>query len=100
MQLEGSEELEHAYAEVARKGDTEAPENPEDEVEFHYICFVKSHKSGHLYQLDGDRKRPINLGPLAANEDVLSSKCFDVIRSMFASEDDNISFSLMALVEE
>ncbi|OAL45903.1 ubiquitin C-terminal hydrolase L3 [Pyrenochaeta sp. DS3sAY3a] len=100
LQLEGSEELEHAYTEVARKGDTEAPENPEDEVDFHYICFVKSHQSGHLYQLDGDRKRPINLGPLAANEDVLSSKCLDVIRRMFASEDDNISFSLMALVEE
>lgn len=99
MHLEDSEELEHAYAGVASKGDTEAPENAEDEVDFHYICFVKSHKSGHLYQLDGDRKRPIDLGLLAADDDVLSSKCLDIIRSMFASEDDNINFSLMALVE-
>lgn len=98
--LESSQELEVAYAGVARKGDTEAPDSAEDEVDFHYVAFVKSHNNNHVYQLDGARKRPIDLGPLAADEDVLSNKCLDVIRSMIASESNNPNFSLMALVED
>lgn len=100
LALEESAEIEHAYAEVARKGDTEAPDSAEDEVDYHYICFVKSRQDGRLYQLDGDRKRPIDLGPLATDEDVLSNQCLDVIRGMMQSEVDNVNFSLMALVEE
>ena len=96
--LEDSEELEHAYAEVAKEGDTEAPINPEDEVDFHYIAFVKSNANGHLYQLDGDRKRPIDLGLLDADADVLSDKCLNVIRSMIAEDVENLNFGLMALV--
>ena len=97
--LEDSKELEAAYSGVARKGDTEAPANAEDEVDYHYVAFVKSPKSNHLYQLDGDRKQPIDLGALASDEDVLSEKCLSVIRGMIASEDNNPNFSLMALVE-
>ncbi|KAF1831399.1 cysteine proteinase [Decorospora gaudefroyi] len=98
--LEDSKELEVAYAGVARKGDTEAPDNAEDEVDYHYTAFVKSPKNSHLYQLDGDRKRPIDLGALAADEDVLSDTCLGIIRGMVAGEDDNLNFSLMALVKE
>lgn len=83
---------------MARIGDTEAPANAQDEVDYHYICFIKSHENGHVYQLDGDRKQPIDLGPMAVDEDVLSDKCLDVIRSMIASEEGNMNFSLMALV--
>ncbi|KAH8721572.1 ubiquitin carboxyl-terminal hydrolase, family 1 [Phaeosphaeriaceae sp. PMI808] len=96
--LESDSGLEQAYAEVAMKGDTEAPESAEDEVDYHYICFVKSHENGHLYQLDGVRTRPIDIGALAADEGVLSDKCLDVIRSMMANADGNVNFSLMALV--
>ncbi|KAF1942393.1 ubiquitin carboxyl-terminal hydrolase, family 1 [Clathrospora elynae] len=98
--LEDSEKLEVAYAGVASKGDTEAPTNAEDKVDYHYIAFVKSHKNNRLYQLDGDRKRPIDLGLLTADDDVLSDKCLHVIRSIMTSEDNNLNFSLMALVEE
>ena len=97
--LENSNDLESAYAGVARKGDTEAPTNAEDEVDYHYMAFIKSTKSGHLYQLDGDRKRPIDLGILPADEDVLSDKCLHVIRNMMTLEVNNPNFSLMALVE-
>lgn len=97
--LEDSEELEKAYAAAATKGDTDAPVNAEDEVDYHYVAFVRSSKSGHLYQLDGDRKRPIDLGTLEADEDVLGSKCLDIIRNMVALENNNVNFSLMALVE-
>ncbi|KAI4709964.1 hypothetical protein J4E89_005195 [Alternaria sp. Ai002NY15] len=98
--LEKNDGLERAYAGVASKGDTEAPLNAEDEVDYHYIAFIKSAKDDHLYQLDGDRKRPIDLGALTADVDVLSEKCLRVIRGMMASEDENPNFSLMALVEQ
>ncbi|KAF3051231.1 hypothetical protein E8E11_007998 [Didymella keratinophila] len=96
LALENNQELERAYAEMAQKGDTAPPANAEDEVDFHYIAFVKSHIDGHLYQLDGDRKRPIKLAVLAEREDVLSEKCLDVVRGMML--EDNLNFSLMALV--
>jgi ubiquitin carboxyl-terminal hydrolase L3 len=98
--LEENEGLEGTYAGVASKGDTEAPLNAEEEVDYHYIAFVKSSKDSHLYQLDGDRKRPIDLGALSVEEDVLSESCLDVMRGMMASEDGNLNFSLMALVDQ
>jgi ubiquitin carboxyl-terminal hydrolase L3 len=98
LALEDNHQLEEAYAEVAQRGDTEGPSNPEDEVEFHYISFVKAQGDGHLYQIDGDRKRPIDLGAMAVEEDALSDKCLDVIRCMMGSEGGNVNFSLMALV--
>jgi ubiquitin carboxyl-terminal hydrolase L3 len=98
LALESDPKLEEAYAGVAEQGDTEAPTNAEDEVEFHYICFVKSHRNGNIYLLDGDRKGPIDLGLVAADQDVLSDKCLHAIRSMIAEEEGNVNFSLMALV--
>lgn len=95
--MEGDPELEKVYTQVAQTGDTEAPDDPEEEVDYHYICFVKT-QDNHLYQLDGDRKRPIDLGSIAADEDVLSDKCLDVIRAMIKQEEGDVHFSLMALV--
>ena len=51
-------------------------------------------------QLDGDGKRPIDLGSMAANEDVMSSKCTSVIGDMMAMVDRNANFRLMRLVEK
>jgi ubiquitin carboxyl-terminal hydrolase L3 len=93
--LENSNELETAYASVAKKGDTEAPP-AEDEVDFHYICYVKSDKDNHLYSMDGDRERPIDLGELGADDDVLSDMCLDVIRDLIKSAQ-SVNFNLMAL---
>ncbi|ORY06403.1 ubiquitin C-terminal hydrolase L3 [Clohesyomyces aquaticus] len=100
LALEDSNELENVYASVARKGDTTAPESPEDEVDFHYFCFVKSGKNGHLLQMDGERARPIDLGELGAEEDVLSETCLKVIRAMVAESTNgtDLNFALMALV--
>jgi ubiquitin carboxyl-terminal hydrolase L3 len=95
--LENDSELERIYAEVAKEGDTEAPANAEDEVDFHYIALVKSHVNNHLYQLDGDRKRPVDLGPMEVEDDVLSEQCLSVIRSMMTGEEGNVNFNLMAL---
>ncbi|TVY13456.1 putative ubiquitin carboxyl-terminal hydrolase [Lachnellula arida] len=99
--LEKSEELENAYKTAAVLGDSEIPDSPEDEVDFHYVCFFKSHQSGRLYELDGDRKGPINKGHLVApGEDILAQGGLDVVREFMKSECENPNFSLMALVHE
>ncbi|KAG8856217.1 ubiquitinyl hydrolase 1 [Tulasnella sp. 330] len=99
LALEDDKALEDAYAVTARQGDSTAPENPEDEVDFHYIAFVKSDKTGHLFQLDGDRTGPIDLGPiLAEDDDLLSDGAIEVIRRFIRVEGgENPNFSLMAL---
>ncbi|OCK83939.1 cysteine proteinase, partial [Lepidopterella palustris CBS 459.81] len=95
--VEDNKALEVAFEAVARQGDTEAPQNPEDEVDFHYICFVKS-EDNHLYELDGDRKGPIDHGVLEAEDDVLCERSLGVIRDLIALEKgENLNFSLMAL---
>lgn len=100
LALEASQELESAHAEAAMQGDSTVPDNAEDEVDFHYVCFVKSHKNGHLYQMDGDRKGPIDRGSLLApEEDVLAEGGLSVIREFIRREKGgNPQFSLLALV--
>lgn len=98
LALEADVDMERVYAGVAEKGDTEAPANPEGDVDFHYIAFVRSHINGCLYQLDGDRKGPIKLALLEDGEDVLSEKCLSVIRGMMEEDGDSLHFNLMALV--
>ncbi|KAG8909395.1 ubiquitinyl hydrolase 1 [Tulasnella sp. 408] len=99
LSLEDSDDLEKAHAAAAQKGDSAVPEDPEDEVDYHYICFVKSNKNGHLYQLDGDRKGPVDLEiSLAEGEDLMEKKVLDILRGFIYGEDgDNQNFSLMAL---
>ncbi|KAK2733838.1 ubiquitin c-terminal hydrolase l3 [Colletotrichum kahawae] len=101
MALEASTELEDAYSSIATKGDTAAPASAEDEVYFHYVCFVKSPDTGHLYELDGDRKGPVDRGAPDEEQRVdLGQKSLDVARQFIAQGGDNIGFSLMALVEK
>ncbi|CCF35767.1 ubiquitin carboxyl-terminal hydrolase, family 1 [Colletotrichum higginsianum] len=98
--LEGSQELEDAYASIATKGDTAAPASAEDDVNFHYICFVKSPDTGHLYELDGDRKGPVDRGIPDEEERVdLGAKSLDLVRQFIARGGDNIGFNLMALAD-
>jgi ubiquitin carboxyl-terminal hydrolase L3 len=101
--LEDSASLEAAHGAVAVKGDSEVPQSAEDEVDFHYICFVKSKANGHLYELDGDRKGPLDRGLVdsAAPDGVLGPEAFDVIRQFMSLEQKgNINFNLMALVSK
>ncbi|KAI9866106.1 MAG: ubiquitinyl hydrolase 1 [Trichoglossum hirsutum] len=100
LALEASEELESAHAEAAMQGDSSVPNSAEDEVDFHYVCFVKSHKNGRLYQMDGDRKGPIDRGPLlSSDEDILAEGGLSVVREFIRRENSgNLKFSLLALV--
>ena len=96
--LEGSVELEEAHREAAMQGDSVVPENAEDEVDYHYICFVKSRKDGHLYELDGDKKGPIDMGPMDG-EDLLEGPGQGAIRACVNAEQGaNAGFALLALV--
>jgi ubiquitin carboxyl-terminal hydrolase L3 len=82
------------------QGDSNVPDSAEDEVDFHYVCFVKSHKNGHLFQMDGDRKGPIDRGILSGPEDVLAEGGLSFVREFIERESGrNPSFSLLALVD-
>lgn len=98
--LEDSQELESVYKMAAMQGDSVVPDNAEEEVDFHFVCFVKSPKNGHIYELDGDRKGPVDKGPLSGpNEDMLAEGALSIVRGFIQRENDlNFNFSLMALV--
>jgi ubiquitin carboxyl-terminal hydrolase L3 len=99
--IEDDADLEAAYKSVALQGDSEVPENPEDEVNFHYVCFVKSHKNGRLYELDGDRKGPMDRGVLGPDEDVISMSGLSVIRDFVEREKERGDhFSLLVLAPQ
>ncbi|KAH9891465.1 putative ubiquitin carboxyl-terminal hydrolase [Xylariomycetidae sp. FL2044] len=70
--LEKTPELAAAHQEAASGGQTAAPD-ARDDVDLHYVCFVKT-DDGTLWELDGRRKGPIARGKLERGEDVLSEK--------------------------
>ena len=83
------------YNKAARQGSSEVPP-AEDEVDFHYICYVSS-SEGRLYELDGDRKGPMDRGPfLASSEDILTAGVLDSIKEHVRREN-GLQFALMAL---
>ncbi|KAI8942565.1 hypothetical protein NX059_000623 [Plenodomus lindquistii] len=97
-----SQALESAHQDAATGGDSSAPA-AEDNVDLHYVCFVKSAKN-HLWELDGRRKGPLNRGQLAADEDVLSQRALDLgVRSFLKRESEagggDLRFSLITLAE-
>lgn len=70
--LEDSEAFEMAHKEAAPMGDTEAPATTDEyHLGQHFVSFVKS-KDGHLWELEGGRKGPLDRGALKDDEDVLS----------------------------
>lgn len=95
--LEESRELEEVHREAAQLGDTEAPA-AEDEVELHYVAFVKS--GGKLWELDGRRKGPLQRGALGENEDLLSELPREVVQGFVERERESgrLDFSVVALV--
>lgn len=61
---------------------------------------MKSQKNGHLYELDGDRKGPVDKGLLAPDEDLLSASAVKIVKDFMQREHEgNSNFGLMALVE-
>ncbi|KAF1844170.1 cysteine proteinase [Cucurbitaria berberidis CBS 394.84] len=70
--LEDSKEFENAHAGAAQLGDTATPTPVSDEhTGQHFVAFVKG-KDGHLWELEGARKGPLDRGALKDDEDALS----------------------------
>ncbi|KAF7907362.1 hypothetical protein EAE96_007233 [Botrytis aclada] len=70
--LYDDKEFEDAHQSVAEMGDTAAPSASEgDRLGQHFVAFVKG-DDGHLWELEGSRKGPLDRGLLADDEDVLS----------------------------
>ncbi|KAM3424096.1 hypothetical protein BST61_g11355 [Cercospora zeina] len=100
--VETTEVLETAHQAAAATGDTVAP-SADDSIDLHYVCFVKG-KDGNLWELDGRRKGPLDRGPIAEEEDVLSEVALDKgVRAFLKREEEagggELRFSLIVLAE-
>lgn len=92
-----SRALESAHQSAAKIGETAPPEI----VDLHFICFVKG-KDGHLWELNGGMKGPVDRGALDSDEDALSEKALQLgVRTFLAREvqagDGDLRFSIIAL---
>jgi ubiquitin carboxyl-terminal hydrolase L3 len=74
--LHDSDMLEKAHAAAAETGDSTVPPLGE-EPDHAFIAFVKG-KDGHLWELEGRRKGPVDLGLLGDDEDALSEKALNL----------------------
>jgi ubiquitin carboxyl-terminal hydrolase L3 len=74
--LHNSDMLEKAHSAAAETGDSTVPPLGE-EPDHAFIAFVKG-KDGHLWELEGRRKGPVDLGVLGDDEDALSEKALNL----------------------
>jgi ubiquitin carboxyl-terminal hydrolase L3 len=99
--LEDSDAFENA--EAARLGDTTAP-SPEagHHLGHHFVAFVKG-KDGHLWELEGGRKGPLDRGALKEDEDVLSPAAVGMglggLMRIESEKGGDLRFSAIALAE-
>jgi ubiquitin carboxyl-terminal hydrolase L3 len=99
--LEDSTELESLYNEAATQGASPVPTDAQEEVDFHYVCFVRTGNGGRIFQMDGDRKGAIDKGvELGAEDDMLSRASLGLVRDFIGRErGGDVGFGLMALVQ-
>ncbi|KAH9207888.1 ubiquitin C-terminal hydrolase L3 [Leptodontidium sp. 2 PMI_412] len=98
--LYNSQALETAHQSAASQGQSATPD-AEDNIDLHYVCFVKDEKN-HLWEMDGRRKGPLDRGLLREEEDVLSEKALDMGPRQFIKREaetagGELRFSLIAL---
>jgi len=96
LALENSEGIAAAHKAAAMQGQSAAPE-AQAEVDFHYICFVRSKKDHHLYEMNGCVKGPIDSGLAPAGEDILDDG-IKLVKEYVNHEGGDVGFSLLALV--
>ncbi|KAL2041986.1 hypothetical protein N7G274_005174 [Stereocaulon virgatum] len=74
--LESSTDVEEIYRKAALRGHT-APPPPEEEVDLHYVCFIKS-PNGSVYEMDGDAIGPVKTDVmLRDDQDLLESSALE-----------------------
>ncbi|GFX59646.1 ubiquitin carboxyl-terminal hydrolase isozyme L3 [Trichonephila clavipes] len=93
QELEMDENLCCVHEEVAKEGQTEAPEA--DEVtNLHFITFVAVDEQ--LYELDARKNYPINHG--STSMDTLIKDAVAVCKKFMERDPENVNFSIMAFV--
>lgn len=99
--LEDSAAFEAAHADAAKLGDTQVPGL--DSLEHkgqHFVAFVKA-KDGHLWELEGGRKGPLDRGALKEDEDVLSPAAVEMglgkLMRIESEKGGDLRFSAIAL---
>ncbi|KAI8955856.1 ubiquitin C-terminal hydrolase L3 [Xylaria longipes] len=96
--LESDEQLAAAHASVASRGSTAPPTDITQPVPFAYMTFVKSRKSGRLYQLEGCRKGPVDMGcVLGEDEDMLSEKALNAVGKFVEEAGKGVAFGYSAM---
>ncbi len=83
------------------KGDTVPPAlDPTKKMGQHFIAFVKG-RDGHLWELEGSRKRPLDRGALAEDKDLLSERALELglkrLIEVQSSSEGDLRFSCIAL---
>ncbi|KAJ2916339.1 hypothetical protein MD484_g4132, partial [Candolleomyces efflorescens] len=97
LALEASAEIEHAHTSAAKKGISRVPD-PNDEIVHHYICFVKSPKDGHVYEMNGTSKGPVcHASTVAESDDLLEGGALDLIKHYIELAGGDVGFSLLGL---
>jgi len=98
--LYDSEMLERVHAEAAQMGDTVAPDAMTYNDGHAFIAYVKG-RDGHLYELEGRRKGPVDRGLMEKDEDVLSEAALKMGPLRFVARQEQrgkgLQFSCIAL---
>jgi ubiquitin carboxyl-terminal hydrolase L3 len=96
--LNSSAHLNTIYEKAALRGST-SPPPAQDEVDLHYVCFIKS-PNGSIYEMDGDASGPVKTDiTLKQDEDILEMSALECVKRCVAREDADGKFSLLALVQ-
>ncbi|XP_076058868.1 ubiquitin carboxyl-terminal hydrolase isoform X2 [Oratosquilla oratoria] len=90
--LEEDEGISQAHEESAQEGQTEAPDR-ESKLDTHFIALVE--QDGHLYELDGRKKFPINHGSSAPASFLQDAA--KVCRTFMESDPGESRFAVVAL---
>jgi len=90
--LEADDGICSTHDQVAQEGQTSAP-NLEDKVDYHYVAFVES--GGNLFELDGRKSAPINLGPTSKSDFLANAakECQEYMKR----DPENLNFVIVAL---
>jgi ubiquitin carboxyl-terminal hydrolase L3 len=91
-QLQNSEGIINTHKELAREGQTKAPD-ADEKVIYHFVAFV--HKDSSLYELDGRKAFPINHGPTSS--DTLLEDAAKVCKQYIGRDSEGLYFTVVAL---
>lgn len=91
--LEGDTELDKCHADAAEQGQTRPPALDEV-VKLHFVVMIQ--KDGCLYELDGRKPFPLNLGPSEPGQ--LLPHAVSTIQERYINKDPtNVNFNILAL---